>query len=79
VVFIATYGPIPATTDMGERVRRHRAERTTHGAARGPADIVQALADLRRTLRAVIDSIVLWLADRVDQDDASLIARGSAS
>src|ERR1700726_1102314 len=76
VVFIATYRSDPGDEEMGERVRRHRAERTTAWRTlEAPADIVQALADLRPAPSgAVIDSIVLWLADRLDRDDASLVA-----
>jgi adenosylcobinamide kinase / adenosylcobinamide-phosphate guanylyltransferase len=76
VVFIATYRPDPGDAEMVERVRFHRAERpAVWRTLDAPADIVQGLANLRPTPSgAVIDSIVLWLADRVDQDDASLIA-----
>ena len=76
VVFIATYRSDPGDDEMGERVRRHRAERTAAWRTlEAPADIAQALADLRPAPSgAVIDSIVLWLADRLDQDDTSLMA-----
>ncbi len=76
VVFVATYRSDPGDDEMAERVRRHRAERGTRWRTlEAPADIAQALADLRPAPSgAVIDSIVLWLADRLDQDDASLIA-----
>jgi Cobinamide kinase / cobinamide phosphate guanyltransferase len=67
VVFVATYRTDPDDAEMLERVRRHRAERTAAWRMlEAPADIVQALADLRPTPSgAVIDSIVLWLADRL--------------
>jgi adenosylcobinamide kinase/adenosylcobinamide-phosphate guanylyltransferase len=76
VVFVATYRSDPSDAEMAERVRLHRAER---GAAwrtlEAPADIAQALAALRpQPSGAVVDSLVLWLADRLDQDDAGLMA-----
>jgi adenosylcobinamide kinase/adenosylcobinamide-phosphate guanylyltransferase len=76
VVFIATYRSNPGDAEMVERVRRHRAERpAAWRTLEAPADIVQALADLRPPPSgAVIDSLVLWLADRLDQDDANLTA-----
>jgi adenosylcobinamide kinase / adenosylcobinamide-phosphate guanylyltransferase len=76
VVFVATYRSDPADAEMAERVRLHRAERkATWRTLEAPGDIVQALADLRPAPSgAVIDSLVLWLADRFDQDDASLVS-----
>lgn len=76
VVFVATYRSDPGDDEMVERVRLHRAERmAAWRTLEAPADIVQALADLRPTpTGAVIDSVVLWLTDRLDQDDASLVA-----
>jgi adenosylcobinamide kinase / adenosylcobinamide-phosphate guanylyltransferase len=76
VVFVATYRSDASDDEMVERVRRHRAERrASWRTLEAPADIAQALADLRPAPSgAVIDSIVLWLADRLDQDDSSLVA-----
>jgi adenosylcobinamide kinase/adenosylcobinamide-phosphate guanylyltransferase len=76
VVFIATYRPDPADAEMANRVRRHRDERpAAWRTLEAPADIVQGLADLRPTPSgAVIDSLVLWLSDRLDQDDEMLMA-----
>ena len=76
VVFVATYRSDASDAEMVERVRRHRAERpAAWRTLEVPADIVQALIDLRPAPSgAVIDSLVLWLADRLDQDDASLVA-----
>jgi adenosylcobinamide kinase/adenosylcobinamide-phosphate guanylyltransferase len=76
VVFIPTYRSDPTDAEMVERVRLHRAERpAAWRTLEAPADIVRALADLRPPPSgAVIDSLVLWLADRLDQDDAKLIA-----
>lgn len=61
---------------MAERIRLHRAERkSTWRTLEAPDDVAQALADLKpKPSGAVIDSIVLWLADRFDRDDHSLIA-----
>ncbi len=76
VVFVATYRSDASDDEMIERVRRHRAERpAAWRTLEAPADIAQALADLRPTPSgAVIDSMGLWLADRLDRDDASLVA-----
>ncbi len=76
VVFVATYRADPDDAEMAERIRLHRAERKpTWRTLEAPADIAQALADLQPVpVGAVIDSIVLWLADRFDRDDQSLIA-----
>ncbi len=75
VVFVATYRSDARDDEMVERVRRHRAERPAWRTLEAPADIVQALADLRPAPSgAVVDSIVLWLADRLDQHDPSLVA-----
>lgn len=76
VVFIATYRSDPDDAEMAERVRLHRAERNAKWhTLEAPADIAQALADLRPAASgAVVDSLTLWLADRFDQDDTSLIA-----
>ena len=76
VVFVATYRSDGSDDEMAERVRRHRAERpASWRTLEAPADIVQGLAGLRPAPSgAVIDSLVLWLADRLDQDDASLTA-----
>jgi len=76
VVFIATYRSDPDDAEMVERVRLHRAERNAKWRTLEAAgDIAQALADLRPAPSgAVVDSLTLWLADRFDQDDASLIA-----
>jgi adenosylcobinamide kinase/adenosylcobinamide-phosphate guanylyltransferase len=76
VVFVATYRSDASDAEMAERVRLHRAERAAAWRTlEAPADIVQTLAGLRpQPSGAVIDSLALWLADRLDQDDSSLIA-----
>ena len=76
VVFVATYRSDPDDAEMAERVRRHRLERSAKWRTlEAPADILQGLADLRPAPSgAVIDSLVLWLSDRLDQDDTTLMA-----
>jgi adenosylcobinamide kinase/adenosylcobinamide-phosphate guanylyltransferase len=76
VVFVATYRSDRSDDEMVERVRRHRAERpAAWRTLEAPADIAQALAGLRPAPSgAVIDSLGLWLADRLDQDDTGLMA-----
>jgi adenosylcobinamide kinase/adenosylcobinamide-phosphate guanylyltransferase len=76
IVFVATYRSDPDDAEMADRVRRHRAERNAKWRTlEAPADIAQALDDLRPAPSGVvIDSLALWLGDRFDQDDASLIA-----
>jgi adenosylcobinamide kinase / adenosylcobinamide-phosphate guanylyltransferase len=76
VVFVATYRADPADAEMAERIRLHRAERTpSWRTLEAPADIAQSLARLQPIPGGVvIDSIVLWLADRFERDDHSLIA-----
>jgi adenosylcobinamide kinase / adenosylcobinamide-phosphate guanylyltransferase len=74
-VFVATYRADPADAEMAERIRRHRAERkAAWRTLEAPADIAAALAELKpRPSGALIDSIVLWLADRFERDDQKLI------
>lgn len=76
VVFVATYRTDPADAEMVDRVQRHRAERpATWRTLEAPTDIAQALAVLTPPPSGVvIDSIGLWLSDRFDHDDASLLA-----
>jgi adenosyl cobinamide kinase/adenosyl cobinamide phosphate guanylyltransferase len=76
VVFVATYRADPADAEMAERIKLHRAERNDGWRTlEAPDDIARSLADLKpEPSGAVIDSIVLWLADRFDRDDKSLIA-----
>jgi adenosylcobinamide kinase/adenosylcobinamide-phosphate guanylyltransferase len=74
-VFVATYRADPADAEMAERIRRHRAERkAAWRTLEAPADIAHALVELKpRPSGVVIDSIVLWLADRFARDDQKLI------
>jgi adenosylcobinamide kinase/adenosylcobinamide-phosphate guanylyltransferase len=76
VAFVATYRSDPNDAEMADRVRRHRAERpAAWRTLESPADIAQALGDLGSIPSGVvIDSLVLWLADRFDQDGDDLIA-----
>jgi adenosylcobinamide kinase/adenosylcobinamide-phosphate guanylyltransferase len=75
VVFVATYRSDPADAEMVDRLRCHRAERpATWRTLEAPADIAEALAALKPSPSGVvIDSIALWLSDRFDQDDVSLM------
>jgi adenosylcobinamide kinase / adenosylcobinamide-phosphate guanylyltransferase len=75
VVFVATYRSDPTDAEMVDRVRRHRAERpATWRTLEAPIDIAEGLAALRpQPSGVVIDSIALWLSDRFDQDDTSLM------
>jgi adenosylcobinamide kinase/adenosylcobinamide-phosphate guanylyltransferase len=76
VVFVATYRADPNDAEMAERIKLHRAERKAGWRTlEAPADIAQALAELTpKPSGAVIDSIALWLGDRFERDDKSLIA-----
>ena len=76
VVFVATYRSDPTDAEMVDRVRRHRAERpAAWRTLEAPADIAERLAALQPPPSgAVIDSLALWLSDRFDRDDASLMA-----
>jgi adenosyl cobinamide kinase/adenosyl cobinamide phosphate guanylyltransferase len=76
VVFVATYREDSNDPEMVERVRLHRAERPAKWRTlEAPADIAQTLGHLRPAPSgALIDSLTLWLTDRFDRDDASLIA-----
>lgn len=76
VVFVATYRSDSTDAEMADRLRRHRAERpAAWRTLEAPTDVVEALAALRPSPSGVvIDSIALWLSDRFDQDDASLMA-----
>jgi adenosylcobinamide kinase/adenosylcobinamide-phosphate guanylyltransferase len=76
VVFVATYRADPDDAEMAERIRLHRAERkAAWRTLEAPADIAQSLGGLEpKPSGVVIDSIVLWLADRFDSDDKTLIA-----
>jgi adenosylcobinamide kinase / adenosylcobinamide-phosphate guanylyltransferase len=76
VVFVATYRADHTDAEMVDRVRRHRAERpAAWRTLEAPIDIAEGLAALRPPPSGVvIDSIALWLSDRFEEDNASLIA-----
>ena len=61
---------------MVDRVRRHRAERpTAWRTLEAPVHIADELAALQPAPSGVVvDSIVLWLADRFAQSDEELLA-----
>jgi adenosylcobinamide kinase / adenosylcobinamide-phosphate guanylyltransferase len=76
VVFVATYRSDPTDAEMADRLRRHRAERpSTWRTLEAPARIAEELVALTPPPSgAVIDSLALWVSDRFDQDEASLMA-----
>ena len=80
-VFVATCQP-PALdpsgavldSEMAERIRRHRDERPAWRVLEAPRDIAAALGALNPPPSGVIlDCLTLWVSDRLDCDDASLI------
>lgn len=74
-VYVATYRHDPADAEMSERVRRHKAERPGWRTLEAPNDIGAALGALDPTPSGVvIDSIVLWAADRFGRSDADILA-----
>lgn len=78
-VFVATYRPQPDDAEMADRVRRHRAERPGWRTLEAPAEIPAALAALAPPPAGVLlDCITLWLGDRLERDDAAILAEWSA-
>jgi adenosyl cobinamide kinase/adenosyl cobinamide phosphate guanylyltransferase len=89
VVFIATYRPDPADTEMTERVRRHQDERPSWRTLIAPraaealrvtgvsgADsLATALAELQPAPSGVVlDCLTLWLSDRLECNDEAILA-----
>lgn len=75
VVFVATYRAAAEDAEMTERVRRHRAERPAWRTLEAPADVAQALAELRPAPAGVVlDCLTLWLSDRLEHGDEALLA-----
>lgn len=75
VVFVATYRTSPADVEMAARVQRHRAERPAWRTLEAPADIAGALAALQPPPSGVaIDCLTLWLGDRVELPDETILA-----
>lgn len=78
VVFVATYRRDPDDAEMAERVRRHRAERPAWRTLEAPSIVSEALAGLDPPPAGVlIDSLVLWLADRTAESDDAILAAWS--
>jgi Adenosyl cobinamide kinase/adenosyl cobinamide phosphate guanylyltransferase len=78
-VFVATYRPQHDDPEMDDRVRRHRAERPGWRTLEAPADIPAALATLTPPPAGVLlDCITLWLGDRLDRDDETILAEWDA-
>jgi adenosyl cobinamide kinase/adenosyl cobinamide phosphate guanylyltransferase len=80
VVFVAAYRANPDDAEMVERVRRHRAERpAAWHTLEAPDDLAASLAALAHPVSGVLlDSIVLWAADRFGQDDDAILQEWSA-
>lgn len=79
VVFVASYRPATSDPEMDDRVRRHRAERPAWRTLEAPEDAGAALAALRPAPRGVVfDCLTLWLSDRFERDDDTLLAAWDA-
>jgi adenosyl cobinamide kinase/adenosyl cobinamide phosphate guanylyltransferase len=76
VVFVATYRADADDAEMVARVQQHQAERpSAWRTLEAPDDIVRSLSLLSPTpAGVVIDSLVLWLTDRFDRPDDTIIA-----
>jgi adenosyl cobinamide kinase/adenosyl cobinamide phosphate guanylyltransferase len=78
-VFVATYRPGADDAEMVTRVRRHQAERPGWRTLEAPTDIPAALAAFNPPPAGVLlDCITLWLGDRLDRDDATILAEWTA-
>lgn len=79
VVFVATYRVDPSDAEMADRVRRHQAERpATWRTLEAPTDTAAALAALTPPPAGVLlDSTVLWAAERFDHDTDAILAEWS--
>jgi adenosylcobinamide kinase / adenosylcobinamide-phosphate guanylyltransferase len=75
VVFVATYRVDPRDHEMADRVRRHQDERpATWRTLEAPEDAAAAVTALSPPPSAVIvDSLVVWAADRFHQTDPAII------
>lgn len=74
VVFVATYRPDAADTEMADRVARHRAERPAWRTLEAPGDIVDALTALDPPPSGVVlDCLTLWLGDRFSLPDDEIV------
>lgn len=80
VVFVATYRVDPTDAEMADRVCRHQAERpASWRTLEAPADAAAALAALDPPPSGVLlDSTVLWAAERFDRDTDAILADWSA-
>jgi len=75
VVFVATYRADAADPEMTARVTRHRAERPAWRTLEAPPDIAAALAVLQPPPSGVVvDCLTLWLGDRLDASDGTILA-----
>lgn len=79
VVFVATYRPDPGDAEMAERIRRHRAERPAWRTLEAPSDVAEALAKISPApTGGVLDCLTLWLGDRFERSDDSILAEWNA-
>ena len=82
IVFVATYrlptdssGQVVTDSEMALRVARHRSERPAWRTLEAPAKIADALTALRPAATGVVvDCLTLWVSDRLDWDDAAILA-----
>lgn len=76
VVFVGTWRADATDAEMGERVRRHRAERpAAWRTLDAPIEVAAALAGMRPAPSgAVLDCLTLWLSDRFAESDEAIVA-----
>lgn len=74
-VYVATYRPDPTDEEMGERIRRHRADRSeAWRTLEAPEDIGAALGELQPAPTGVmLDCLTLWLGGRMDGSDERIL------
>lgn len=74
VVYVATYRSQPTDPEMSDRVQRHRAERPAWRTLEAPEDLATALHGLVPVPSGVIiDCLTLWLADRLEQPEPTVL------
>lgn len=80
VVFVATYRADPEDAEMADRIRRHQEERpASWRTLEAPEDLIAALETLDPPPAGLlIDSTVLWAAERFDRETESLLKDWSA-
>ncbi|MEN9580008.1 MAG: bifunctional adenosylcobalamin biosynthesis protein CobU [Pseudomonadota bacterium] len=79
VVFVATYRADANDDEMRERIRRHRGERPAWRTLEAPADVAESLSELAPPPTGVVlDCLTLWLSDRFERSDETLIDEWNA-